>query len=123
VIDGNDRSLAIRAAIDGAMVDVVQFVQEAKFCQALNEMWQLPERLRHEFVSLVFLDRVELDRRGVEVPREIMIQRSEFEDKRATLFCVSRSLPPGHVWKKVTITFDNRDPDTFLPIDHEALEA
>ena len=73
----------------------------------LTEMYALPAHLQHEFVELVCLDENALRARGLEVPEGLVIQRSEFGDKRPTLFCVTKVLPPGLGWHKVTITFDN----------------
>jgi hypothetical protein len=116
-------SARVRDAIRTAMAELQLFVKQPAFSQALREMRQLPEQLRHEFVALVFLDADELKRRGVVVPPDIAVQRSEFTDKRPTLFCVCKHLPPTLVWKKVTITFDNSNPNTFIPVDHNLLEA
>jgi hypothetical protein len=112
----------VQAAISEAMDEIQAFANSREFRQSLNEMFQLPEELRHEFVSLVFLNFTELSRLGIEVPKGIKIQRSEFQDKRPTLFCVSKNLPEGLVWRKVTITFDNTRPATYRPIDHRRID-
>ena len=44
------------------------FVEQAPFQATMQEMWQLPVELRHEFVELVLLDDAQLKRRGVDVP-------------------------------------------------------
>jgi hypothetical protein len=87
--------------------ELTNFVCTDSFRSLLGEMSSLPEHLRHEFVELVLLDKAQLARRGVHVPKGIEIQRSFFADQRPTLFCVSKAVPAGHLWKKITITFDN----------------
>lgn len=87
--------------------DVVEFANSPQLRELLSEMWQLPPFLRHEFVDLVVLNDEELSRRGVQVPPDMNLQRSWFEDERPTLFCITKSLPPGIGWKVVTVTVDN----------------
>lgn len=58
-----------------------------------------------DFVHRVLLDPGELGRRGLTPPDGIVIQRSEFGDQRFTSFCVTRRLPHGAAWQRVTITF------------------
>ncbi len=95
-----------RAILDG-LATIQDFVGQEEFQAILREMWMLPDALRHEFVELIWLDDKELARRGLKIPSHLTIQRSWFEDRRPTLFCVSSHLPQGIGWKKVTITFDN----------------
>ncbi|ESZ50931.1 hypothetical protein ACYG9R_06650 [Mesorhizobium sp. RSR565B] len=86
---------------------LVDFVCQEPFKKLLQEIYQLREDLRHEFVEAVLLDRSLLRKRGVEVPDDLHIQRSHFADGRPTLFCVVKKLPEGYGWKKITVTFDN----------------
>jgi hypothetical protein len=64
---------------------------------------------RDDFVLAVLLDLEQQEIRGFRPPGDIVIQRSAFGDRRPTLFCLSKPLPPGMPmgWYKVTITFDN----------------
>jgi hypothetical protein len=48
------------------------------------------------------------------VPHDIIFQRSAFSDNRPSLFCMTKYLPDGIGWKKVTITFDNPDGEPAL---------
>jgi hypothetical protein len=94
-------------AIEAAMEEIIDFASAKEFQAVLSEMFSLPPHLRYEFVELVWLDKTLLRMRGLKIPEGLVIQRSEFADKRPTLFCVSKVLPPGLGWHKVTITFDN----------------
>lgn len=130
--DKSPLDFAAEVAIKFAMEDIANFVSSPHFQAVFNEMELLPEHLRHEFVELVWLDPDELKRRGLEVPPDLLIQRSFFGDKRPTLFCVNKFLPTGLGWKRVTVTYDNQtvgnkpafvleeDGSTFIPlIRHE----
>lgn len=98
----------LRHAADSALGEIKNFVLTPEFQALLTEMYKLPPHLRYEFVELVWLDEDVLRARGLEKPEGLLIQRSEFADKRPTLFCVTKTLPPGLGWHKVTITFDNQ---------------
>src|SRR5262245_29868467 len=82
-------------AVSSSIAELQSFAETQSFQNTLHEMWELPARLRHEFVELVWLNPAQLAYRGVETPRSIIIQRSEFGDKRPTLFCISKELPSG----------------------------
>ena len=126
---------AAQAAINAAMKQIADFVSTEAFQSVFAEMEALPERLRHEFVELVWLDPGELARRGLSVPDDLQIQRSFFGDKRPTLFCVNKFLPEGMGWKRVTVTYDNQtagskpdfvleeDGTTFIPLIRHAYDA
>jgi hypothetical protein len=77
------------------------------FRALLDEMWNLPKEHRAEWVRQVILSDEALAARGIVVPAGMTLQRSAFADNRPTLFCVTKHLPPGLHWHKVTITFDN----------------
>lgn len=104
VEDTSSTKIAIFAE---ALHAVVDFSMSEEFQTVLEEMWELPPELRHEFVELVLLSSDELSRRGVAIPSGIEIQRSWFEDERPTLFCITKRLPPGMGWKIATVTVDN----------------
>jgi hypothetical protein len=87
--------------------DLTDFVCSHEFKSMLLELGALPEHLKHEFVEFVLLDSDQLKLRGIRVPDGIQIQRSYFADQRPTLFCVTKKVPKGLFWEKITITFDN----------------
>jgi hypothetical protein len=64
-----------------------------------------------------------LAKRGVERPPDLLIQRSAFGDRRPTLFCVKKWLPPDMFWENVNITFDNEFDDNAIPRDESAWRA
>jgi hypothetical protein len=87
--------------------ELTHFVCSEPFRSMLEELSALPEGLRHEYVDLVLLDPDLLRSRGVSPPPNIEIQRSYFSDGRPTLFSVTKRMPAGLLWEKITITFDN----------------
>jgi hypothetical protein len=99
---------------------LIDFVSSAPFCGLYAEMLELPEALRPEFVNSVWLRPEVLARRGIKMPAGICIQRSQFADRRPTLFCVTMIMA-GDSWKKITITFDN-NAEGFTPIDWSKLD-
>lgn len=96
-----------RQAIHSSLARIASFVESQPFRALLNDLYRQPAHERREFVNRVVLDEGELARRGVVVPRNLVIQRSAFKDKRPTLFCVTEKLPEGCAWNKATFTFDN----------------
>jgi hypothetical protein len=98
---------AIREAGNAALHDIREFVESSSFQGLLEELWSLSPERRPDFVTSVVLDPMERDRRDINVPDGMIIQRSWFEDQRPTLFCITKYLPSSLLWKKVTVTFDN----------------
>lgn len=97
-----------RAMVSEAVADVSEFVASPSFQQALAEMAPMSPGRRDHFVRTVLLNPDELSRRGLTPPDGMVIQRSEFGDKRPTCFCVSKFLPEeSKAWRRVTMTFDN----------------
>lgn len=95
-------------AIKTAVEEISAFVLTSPFQTILDELYSIEnEDQRHEFVLDVLLRPERLLERGVRVPEEITIQRSQFGDARPTLFCIAKYLPFDGPWKKVTITFDS----------------
>lgn len=96
---------AARAAYD----DLIDFVTTPAFKAIYEELKELPNTERPDYVWRVLLCDDELDRRGVSVPEYILIQRSTFGDRRPTLFCVKKYLPQRFhaAIENVNITFDN----------------
>ncbi|WP_433890220.1 hypothetical protein [Streptomyces sp. CA-111067] len=86
-----------------------QYTAAEPFQQMYRAMASMTWDEKATFVRTVLLDPEELERRGLTPPDGIRIQRSEFGDRRPTVFCVSRALPEGALWKRVTITFDHGD--------------
>ncbi|SEJ88622.1 hypothetical protein SAMN05428950_104157 [Sphingomonas sp. OV641] len=95
---------------DGLLV-LQRFTSRPAFQALLQELWDQPLALRHEFVSNVILNPAELRDRDIIVPDDIRIMRSSFRDDRPTLFCIVRYVREGLGWSKVTITFDNPSGD------------
>ncbi|MGV2918985.1 hypothetical protein [Streptomyces alfalfae] len=93
--------------IEAALSEVTSFVCSPAMQDVMQEFFSLPEEQRPQYVLDVLLNPGELERRKVDVPSGVIIQRSAFRDNRPTLFCVTKYLPPGLGWKKVTVTIDN----------------
>lgn len=89
-----------------AFMDIVDFVSTKSFQVLVEELYSRPSEERRRFVFDVLLSPDELKARDITVPDGLTIQRSSFEDNRPTLFCVTKLLPSGCVWDKVTATFD-----------------
>lgn len=96
---------ALRDEVEASVLEIGKFVETDEFQELLTDLWNTPREERSDFVRDVVLDDAELERRGIDVPEGMIIQRSAFEDGRPTLFCVSKYLSDGK--RKVTITFDN----------------
>jgi hypothetical protein len=96
-----------REAIQNALREIVFFVTGEQFASVIDEIYALPEADRATFVENILLDKTQLSERGISPPDDMIIQRSAFSDGRPTLFCVTKLVPEGCVWKKVTVTFDN----------------
>ncbi len=83
---------------------ITAFVTSEPFLRVMREFSEVPRSQRHDFIRRVLINRDAMAQRGVPVPEDLIIQRSAFEDRRPTIFCVVKHLPePG---KKVTVTFD-----------------
>lgn len=93
--------------VQEALEDVISFVQTEEFQGVLQELHETPTTEKPKFVVDILLSDKELEKRGISVPEGLLIQRSTFADNRPTLFCVSKKLPHGCLWEKVTVTFDN----------------
>lgn len=110
-------------AIDRGLHSIYEFFLTPPVQRFFSDIYSLDEEMRHEAVEIMLDDRERFVRSyGIEFPDDIKIQRSEFEDKRPTLFCITKKLPEGLRWKKVTLTFDNPAGTTFVPVDHSRLE-
>jgi len=107
--ESSDSALAcaIRDEGDAALQSIRGFVETEPFQRLLDELWALPPDERPEFVSSTILNTEQRRLRGIVVPDGMVIQRSWFADGRPPLFCITRQLRAGLLWKKVTFTFDN----------------
>lgn len=102
-LDGKQLAKYVQDALD----EIAEFIDTPGFQRVLAEFGAVPRELRERFIRGVLINPEELRRRGVEVPEDITVQRSAFEDNRPTLFCVVKYLPEiGKERKKVTVTFD-----------------
>ncbi|HEY0153941.1 MAG TPA: hypothetical protein VGB92_18155 [Longimicrobium sp.] len=94
--------------VQQALEDITQFVVSPPFERVLAEFAAVPREQRSLFIRSVLINPEELERRGVQIPEGLTVQRSAFEDDRPTLFCVTKYLPDmGTAKKKVTVTFDD----------------
>ncbi len=102
--------------------EIIDFITTDEFKSAHAELMALPLEQRPQFVVDVFLNDAELERRGIRRPRDLHILRSAFGDRRPTLFCVKKWLPPElrMFWENVNITFDNEFEDDTIPRDEQA---
>ncbi|WEL22681.1 hypothetical protein [Halorhabdus sp. BNX81] len=91
--------------------DLLDVFYSDAFQELYQEMQSLPETERPQFVEDVFLDETVLQEQGVNVPDDVLIQRSSFGDRRPTLFCLKKYLPEEYqekfAWQNVNLTFDN----------------
>lgn len=95
----------LRTEVETSIMEIARFVETEEFQDLLVELWHTPREERQDFVKNVILNEEEREKRGIEVPPRMVIQRSAFGDQRPTLFCVSKMLSDGK--RKTTITFDN----------------
>lgn len=99
-----DREQA-KAEIRSGLEEIRDFITEDNFLKVVDELYNLEEADRDEFVRTVLLDDSKLAERGIIVPEGMKIQRSQFGDDRPTIFCVTKLLSDNI--RKVTFTFDN----------------
>jgi len=113
------------AACRSGYDEIIDFVTSDAFKAVYNELMSLSPMQRPKFVVEVLLNDSELAKRGVERPPDLLIQRSAFGDRRPTLFCVKKWLPPECrvFWENVNITFDNEYDDNAIPRDESAWRA
>ncbi|MDL5363418.1 hypothetical protein [Halalkalicoccus sp. NIPERK01] len=113
----------LRAKMWEYYMELVDFFFTEEFQAVYEEMNELPETERPQYVKEVLLNDDVLKERGVDVPAGILIQRSSFGDRRPTLFCLKKYLPKAYqdafVWQNVNLTFDN-DHDTWPIADGES---
>lgn len=93
--------------------ELIDYITTDEFSSVLKEMSSLTSAERPQFVISVLLNESERNKRGIQPPDGILIQRSAFGDRRPTLFVVKKFLPEhlSHAWENVNITFDNEFSD------------
>ena len=105
----NSDPALLREEITKALQRIIEFTQTESFRKVFTEMMSQPPQERAQFVLDVWLSSAQLRSRGLDVPDDLVIQRSAFRDGRPTLFCVTKHLPEGLAWSKVTVTMDNTE--------------
>jgi hypothetical protein len=86
--------------------EINSFTETPPFVAILKELRDLPNlEDRKHFVKEVIINRAEQQKRGINPPDGMVIQRSYFTDNRPTLFCVVKYLKDGK--RKMTWTFDD----------------
>lgn len=108
---------SFESALQDAFGELSDYAFSEPFASVLAEFWSTPEAQRPGFVLRVLLNPDELKKRGVTLPNDLKIQRTAFRDHRPTQFAIVKHLPPGYIWKKVTLTFDNSSGEP--PIKYE----
>jgi hypothetical protein len=98
----------VRAVLKEGIEDIGDFVGTPPVQRLLEHLYALAEDERPQFVLDVVLNAEQRTSRGIEVPEDMTIQRSQFADGRPTLFCIVKKVPLAYPWQKVTITFDSR---------------
>ena len=80
----------------------MDFVSTPPFEALIDEMMALPQESdKHRFVREVVLSPTARAKRGLDVPDDIVIQRSAFSSGRPTYFCVAKYVRTD---LKVTVT-------------------
>ena len=112
---------ALQAAMRKAFDSLIDFVTTDAFKALMEDLGVSHPIHRPKFVFDVLLSDKALAARAIKRPKNVLIQRSAFGDRRPTIFVVQRFLPEefSNVWQNVNITFDNqfidstvkRDPD------------
>lgn len=84
--------------------DLKKFSEQENFQTLLNELYSKPVEKMHDFVYENIINKKAIEKRDIDVPSDILIQRSAFSDNRPTLFCVTKYAKNGTT--KFTITYD-----------------
>lgn len=117
-----DQTEALRTKMRRCYDLLIEFVTSPSFEHVVEELYNLPQEQRPQFVAEVILDPVKLAARGVRVPDGVLLQRSTFGDGRRTLFVAKAYLPDDsrQVWENVNITFDQEPAGEFRGAPDEA---
>lgn len=95
---------AVRNEARAGLEEIRDFITTDAFIEVLREVYDRSPEDRDAFVREVLLDEAQLKSRSIEVPEGMKIQRSQFGDRRPTIFCVTKLMSDGV--RKVTYTFD-----------------
>jgi hypothetical protein len=88
------------------LTEINSFTETPPFVAMVKELRDLPNlEDRKRFVKEVIINKAEQQKRGINPPDGMVIQRSHFTDNRPTLFCVVKYLRDGQ--RKMTLTFDD----------------
>ncbi len=95
--------------------ELIDFVLQDNFKKLVEELYAQPLDKRPEFVQNEILTINPV--RNINIPKDILIQRSSFGDRRPTLFVVKKYLPKDmqYAWENVNITFDQEYDDKDVP--------
>jgi hypothetical protein len=101
--------------------DIITFITQPVFQTLFSEMMSLKPNERPAYVNDVWINPTELEKRGLQVPKGILIQTSAFGDRRPTLFVVKKFLPEKYhkAWENVNWTFNNDFQEEDVPSDPE----
>lgn len=112
----------IRATLRAAYKELIEFASKESIQALLTEMYSVPPKERPRFVNEVVLNEKAIQKRGIQCPAGILIQRSPFGDRRPTLFCIKKYIPEQlrTYWQNANITFDNETKDDSVPRDRLA---
>src|SRR4051794_18442083 len=95
--------------MQSAYRDLIELACSQPFERLLDDLYALAPWERPQFVNQVILSGKALAQRGIHIPSDILVVRSSFGDRRPTLFCIKKYLPPAlqSHWQNVNLTFDN----------------
>jgi hypothetical protein len=101
--------------------DLIDVVAQDSFQRFYYEMMALPQVERPDFVATELFDPKGRERRGIDIPDDVLLQTSAFGDRRPTLFAIKKMLPEQFsvAWENVNLTFDNEYVDSTVPRDPE----
>jgi len=85
--------------------DLRNFASNSNFQKLLKELYTLPASKQSQFVKEQILNKTSLTKRGIVLPKDILIMRSAFADNRPTLICLVKYKADGI--SNLTITFDS----------------
>ncbi len=102
--------------------DLITFTRQPAFQLLFEEMMSLKPNERPMYVHNIWMNAKERERRGLQVPEDILIQTSAFGDRRPTLFVIKKFLPKKYhvAWENVNWTFNNEFNEEDVPFDVES---
>ena len=102
--------------------ELLDFFFSDEFQKVWTDLKAMSSVERHGYVKRVLLNKDVLkSERGIDVPENILIQRSAFGDRRPTLFCLKKYLPEKYhcVWENTNLTFDEEFDDITVSRDNK----